>query len=470
LDAVGCEVDRRGFALPQLEPSADVGRVGLALSGGGLRASMYHTGVLLQLARHGVLRRVEVISTVSGGSIVGALLYLRLRELLASDEKITDAHYVNLVVEMHGELRALARKNLRTRAFANPWAILKMASPYYSRSERIGELYDQSLFTKHHPAGADAKGHVRLRDMAMDWTANAERDAKIPVLLLNTTALNTGHNFRFGPRTMGEPPAETPTALDVDKGPRLLHPENYGQLPRKLADFKLGRAVAASTCVPGLFFPVPVSGMYQGLKLQLVDGGVHDNQGIQGLLDDPEFACDTVVVSDGSGQMDCKPYPATDAVHVLSRANTVLMQRVRAEQMLNADLRARSIAVHLRSGLGVEYHYPTRADKTPGIIEHPSDTVEHGGIVFSAEVQRRLAHVRTDLDSFTDLEICTLGLLGYASTADCLSELNPTETVPENDDWWIFRATPAVTQPTRRQRRQLRAASRGVHQRVEMVA
>src|SRR3970040_624926 len=59
-------------------------KVGLALSGGGFRASLFHIGVLAQLADLGMLRRVEVISTVSGGSIIGALHYLYLRALLES--------------------------------------------------------------------------------------------------------------------------------------------------------------------------------------------------------------------------------------------------------------------------------------------------------------------------------------------------------------------------------------------------
>ncbi len=46
---------------------AYVGKVGLALSGGGFRASLYHIGVLAALAERDVLRGVEVLSCVSGG-------------------------------------------------------------------------------------------------------------------------------------------------------------------------------------------------------------------------------------------------------------------------------------------------------------------------------------------------------------------------------------------------------------------
>src|SRR5262249_20400868 len=58
------------------------GKVGLALSGGGFRASLFHIGVLARLAEMDVLRFVEAISTVSGGSIVGAHYYLEVQRLL----------------------------------------------------------------------------------------------------------------------------------------------------------------------------------------------------------------------------------------------------------------------------------------------------------------------------------------------------------------------------------------------------
>ncbi|MDA0737599.1 MAG: hypothetical protein O2999_03175 [Nitrospirae bacterium] len=62
--------------------SRDRGKVGLGLSGGGFRASLYHLGVMARLAEAGILGSVEVLSTVSGGSIVGAHYYLELKRRL----------------------------------------------------------------------------------------------------------------------------------------------------------------------------------------------------------------------------------------------------------------------------------------------------------------------------------------------------------------------------------------------------
>ena len=45
----------------------------LALSGGGSRAIAFHLGCMRSLQREGILDKVEVISSVSGGSVLAAL-------------------------------------------------------------------------------------------------------------------------------------------------------------------------------------------------------------------------------------------------------------------------------------------------------------------------------------------------------------------------------------------------------------
>jgi hypothetical protein len=48
--------------------------VGLALSGGGIRSATFSLGVLVSLARRGILPHVDYLSTVSGGGYLGAFL------------------------------------------------------------------------------------------------------------------------------------------------------------------------------------------------------------------------------------------------------------------------------------------------------------------------------------------------------------------------------------------------------------
>src|SRR5262245_2311930 len=47
--------------------SSEKNLIGLALSGGGIRSATFSLGVLQALARHGILKDIHYLSTVSGG-------------------------------------------------------------------------------------------------------------------------------------------------------------------------------------------------------------------------------------------------------------------------------------------------------------------------------------------------------------------------------------------------------------------
>jgi NTE family protein len=56
-------------------------KIGLALSGGGYRAAAFHLGTIKCLERLKLLDKVDVISTISGGSIAGAYYLLNKKKL-----------------------------------------------------------------------------------------------------------------------------------------------------------------------------------------------------------------------------------------------------------------------------------------------------------------------------------------------------------------------------------------------------
>ena len=76
------EIGKRRRALnsekPELEndvlPCTRHGLVGLALSGGGIRSATLCLGALQALAKHGILKSVDYLSTVSGGGFIGSCL------------------------------------------------------------------------------------------------------------------------------------------------------------------------------------------------------------------------------------------------------------------------------------------------------------------------------------------------------------------------------------------------------------
>src|SRR5690606_25432935 len=145
--------------------AAQQGKVGLALSGGGFRASLFHVGVLARLAEVGLLRRVEVISTVSGGSIVGALYYLHVKELLESkpDHDVTDEDYLKVVAAVEEGLLYGVQQNLRMRTFASLSKNWKMRRPDYTRSHRMGELYHRDFYRHGSRGGARDAGPMLNR-------------------------------------------------------------------------------------------------------------------------------------------------------------------------------------------------------------------------------------------------------------------------------------------------------------------
>lgn len=94
-------------------------RIGLALSGGGFRAAAFHLGVLKRLEELGLLHRVEALSTVSGGSIVGALYALRCTEHGGAP----GSYSVDALI---AEVRPFLTENLRARALlGSPWRALR---------------------------------------------------------------------------------------------------------------------------------------------------------------------------------------------------------------------------------------------------------------------------------------------------------------------------------------------------------
>ena len=242
---------------------------------------------------------------------------------------------------------------------------------------------------------------------------NWRRRAKVPVLVLNATTLNTGHNWQFTTSFMGESPwVVDPEVGGTDRYRRMY----YDEAPEGYRSFPLGQAVAASACVPMLFNPLALPGMYPGRTVRLVDGGVHDNQGIVGLL---EQGCTVLLISDASGQMNAEPYRSLGRMLVPFRSNDVLMARVRAAQYQEITLRCRSrllrnvFFIHLRKGVGnEEVSWVGCKDLRKDVqAARQGNSVTDYGV--PKEAQRLLAAVRTDLDAFSTSEAYALMADGY---------------------------------------------------------
>jgi hypothetical protein len=73
-EAEEADIARRRATRQGTRPQLPDGRVGLALSGGGVRSSTFSLGVIQSFARHGLMQDVDYLSTVSGGGYVGSFI------------------------------------------------------------------------------------------------------------------------------------------------------------------------------------------------------------------------------------------------------------------------------------------------------------------------------------------------------------------------------------------------------------
>jgi hypothetical protein len=312
-----------------------------------------------------------------------------------------------------------------------------------SRTERIGELFEKRIYSRIGDDGCRVLSDLMIRPT--DWDSaqrgpfqpkyhNWRLKSKVPILVLNATTINTGHNWQFTTSFMGESPLAIDPEVDGNNRMRRLY---YRDAPTaELKTLRLGRAVGASACVPVVFEPIVLTGLYPDKTVRLADGGVHDNQGVVGLL---EQDCTILLISDASGHVGVENDPKSSEFGVAVRSNELLMARVRGAQYrdLKGRLRSRVIRnlmfLHLRKDLDVDpIDWVGCHDPSPTPSNDPLTTYR-----IRKDVQERLASIRTDLDSFGEAEAHALMTSGYCMTEkffpEPLSNLLPTDT--RREDW-----------------------------------
>jgi len=456
------EALEKAFGSDAVPRTAFLGKIGLAMSGGGFRASLYHLGVLAQLAELDVLRQIEILSCVSGGSIVGAHYYLKVRHLLQtkSEDEIKREDYLKLVREMIDEFVVGVQENIRMSVPLNPLKTFRMLwNSAYSRTTRAGELYEQYIYSRIDdgeqnqerwlngltisPLIKNADGTTyKDKDFAPKYQ-NWRRDAKVPILVINAATLNTGHTWQFTASWMGESPSGIDSEIDGNDRLRRMY---YSEAPEEHQRIRLGAAVGASAAVPGIFEPLTLDNLYPERIIRLVDGGVCDNQGVGSLL---EQDCRVMLVSDASGQMVSQPAASRSIYGVLLRTYDIFQARIRQAEYHDLKGRHRSglllgfMFVHLKGDLEVDpidwlncpNPYDASDDARPASRRGP---LTRYGI--SKEIQELLSGIRTDLDSFSDAESYALMTSGYRMTEHQFKQGKCVEgfSAPSQAEDWKF--------------------------------
>ena len=232
-------------------------RIGLALSGGGYRAAAYHIGALLALHKLGVLDKVDVISSVSGGSIIAASYALHDGNYESFEKTFSEKIRIGVLhLALFSMILVLGLVGLATW-FSGGWGLLgSLVVLWFSWykvlpvSDLIAKQYDWLFFQG-----------KKLKDMKSS-----------PVVTINATDYPTVSQFTFSGERM----------YDFYYGKSAFYHEN----------FPISKAVMASSCVPFAFSPIRIPKTFRTSAMKgrkqpvLLDGGLYDNQGTHVLTDE----------------------------------------------------------------------------------------------------------------------------------------------------------------------------------------
>jgi len=265
-------------------------KIGLALSGGGARAIAFHLGCLRALNRLGLLNRVAVLSTVSGGSVIGAYFHAHQGDFAAFEANIRGVLAQGLVAPMRRKLlSALGIKLVAAFVLVGMVAlgvamlkalmmIVRLITPrpvstHFERLDIRSPLH--RFFSR------TTLLEVALDDLLFKRASLNNLPAQ-PHLVINATELRTGSAFRFGTMESGS--------------------WRWGKLHRN--DVSVAHAVAASAAYP-LFLPAfdetltfEKDGALKRSRVILTDGGIYDNLGLGCLWPDrsPDVSLNVIPV------------------------------------------------------------------------------------------------------------------------------------------------------------------------------
>jgi NTE family protein len=250
--------------------------VGLALSGGGSRAIAFHLGCLRALHDRGILDRLQVISAVSGGSVIAARYAYSQDSFQDFDESVVALLSRGMQWDIARKLAnpAIAAKIAGTVAIAGTAAAVAgitrlglstVSSAFTLRNKKVDSLLKKIQPPFRRWASTAVAFESVLRDRVVGKASiTAPRRGEFDVVF-NASELRSGSAFRFGSRESGS--------------------WRYGVIDGNAVD--VAHAVAASAAYPAMLpaFDEAVTlvdrkGLKREVRVLLTDGGVYDNLGV----------------------------------------------------------------------------------------------------------------------------------------------------------------------------------------------
>jgi len=257
-------------------------KIGVALSGGGSRAMAFHLGCLRALHQLGILGRVQILSTVSGGSVIGGLyaasdddsfpaFEARARAALARGLAGPTIRTAVLTLEGAKALLCFVLVGTVNLLFVALTWVLRMGSRLFP----VGARPRWRMENWHLPFRRFASRTTIFRRAIDDVLFKGKRlrdlHGRKPLLIVNAAELRTGSAFYFTANESGS--------------------WRLGRLARP--DITLAHAVTASAAYP-MFLPaldeeLPFDkrdGARRSERVILTDGGAYDNLALAPLWPD----------------------------------------------------------------------------------------------------------------------------------------------------------------------------------------
>lgn len=344
---------------------------GLALSGGGYRASLFHLGALTRLHELGIAKSLTRISSVSGGSIIAAhLAHSMLEHGNGTTVDFGSAQdWEDIVARPFREFAGKDARTWPTIAFA-VWGQLKPTL----RANYLRNRYEERLTDK-------KLNELPTKDQGVEFVFLA-------------TDMSSGTSWRFGPREM----------------------YSYKTRKNPVGDTTIATAATASACFPPLFGPMRLETPNSG-TISLTDGGVYDNSGMEPVWK----GHDLVLVSDAGQPWDTtvpRAYTGKLMRYANIATNQVRAQRQRAlvRMFKNAPALGKSTegALWRLSSDTESFLTEGGAALRDTVKQLKADANNFKWYGYDDEaVLQRIYSIRTDLDVFTELEAKVLENHGY---------------------------------------------------------
>lgn len=381
-------------------------KIRVAFSGGGFRATFYSLGAFRRLVELGLWDKVCRIDSVSGGSITAGAIMVALtgnkfKDIEDFDERVTKP------LKKFGQSRFREKITLPVFAFIGVVTVGYLILVSYFKIPLIVSFITYLLLLFYiRPTKLLSANYLFLLNALFFKNKIMKSLSSSLEWCVNATCLNTGKRFRFKQADFG--------------GNKIGVTEDN--------DIKISFAVACSAAFPPVFAPYRLS--LKGRKFYfdwwkkekvlnqnppaqvfLSDGGVYDNLGSENILQEKNERNPFIIIDAGQYMPQWFPNLNPNIMENTSRIIETALDQI----------------ISLRRRILYNVTKKSDAEKTPGIILILGEPVksllegkkyeDFGKLsddisdkmptydIFSDEIDKMTADLRTDLDSFHDVEI-----------------------------------------------------------------